>query len=84
MSIFYYKNSLLYVLGHWKRNTFCFLFQKLSSILNQISAKQWNFFTANLCCPKNKAHKGNKAMTLESLIQMLFNKRDLSEAENRV
>lgn len=84
MSIFYCKNSLLYALCHWERNTFCFLFQKLSSILNQISIKQWNFFTANVCCPKKKAHKGNKAVTLESLTQMLFYKRDLSEAENRV
>lgn len=40
------------------------------------------FFTANVCCPKNKAHKGNKAMTLRSLTQMPYYKRNLSEAEN--
>lgn len=42
------------------------------------------FFRANVCCPKDKAHKGNKAVTLETFIQMLFYKRDFSEAENRV
>lgn len=31
----------------------------------------------------DKAHKGNKAVTLEILIKMLVYKKDLSEAENR-
>lgn len=44
-----------------------------------------NFFTANVCCPKNKAYKGNKAGDLkESYTNANNYKRDLSEAENIV